>query len=175
MAKATQQQIKALRTLTRRANRRLERATPGQRTALEYFVRNYTGGAGKFSAAAKGLSFEEVALKLKNLDKFLGAKTTTRKGWDEVKADNVHKANERLKSKGYTLTDEELAEIFIQIDEASLREKYRVINLVEAKKLEAVASGEWDFNKTIVSDFIANKASEQQSFKKLIAAREKYT
>lgn len=168
--KATQQQIKVLRTLTRRANRRLERASPGQRVALEYYVKGYTGGAKKFSAAAKGLSFEEVAFKLKNLDAFLGAATSTRRGWDEVKRRNIVKANATLSKQGYTLTDEELAEIFIQVDEASNKDKYRAINLVQAKKLE---NPEESLSKGDISQAIAQKATAQQALQKAIRARKK--
>lgn len=175
MASPTQQQIKALRTLTRRANRRLERATPGQRSALEYYVKGYTGGAGKFSAAAKGLTYEEVALKLKNLDAFLGAKTSTRKGWDELKNENIKKANATLSERGYDFTDEELAEVFIQVGEGSLKEKYRAINLVEASKREKESKGIWEGSTDEIAKAIAQKATAQQALTKALKAREKYT
>ena len=124
MAAITREQIKEIRTLTRRANRRIERATPGQRSALNYYVNKATG-ADKFSASTKGLTQEQAAAKLRDLETFLNSPSSTRKGWDRIKEENVRKANETLSEEGYDLTDEELAEILEQIDTKNKKDYYR--------------------------------------------------
>lgn len=159
-----------LRTLTRRANRRLERASEGQRAALEYYVQRATG-ATKFNAQFKGLSAESVALKLKQLETFLGARSTTIEGWRQIKRENVRKANQTLGTMGYDLTDQELAEILEQIDAGDKREFYRAVNLVQAAKDEA--GEDWAPSSAKISQAIAEKATAQQALEKALGARRK--
>lgn len=168
MASITDQQKAAIKTLTRRANRRLERATAGQRAALEYYINNYVG-ATKFSAATKGLTFQQAALKIKQLEQFLSAKSTTRKGWDEIKRENVRKANETLGQQGYDLTDDELAEILEQIDSSNRGEFYKAVNLVSAAKAE---DEDWEGSSDDIANAIAEKATAQQALEKALKNRE---
>lgn len=167
--KITTQQKEAIRTLTRRANRRIERATPGQRSALQYYVNKATG-ANKFSAATKGLTYEQAAAKLKALETFLSSPSSTRKGWDIIKRENVRKANETLKEMGYDLTDEELAEILEQIDTSSKVDFYRAVNLVQAEKED---NNDWTGSGSQISKAIAEKATAQQALEKAIKSRRK--
>ena len=171
MAAITTEQKKEIRRLTRAANRRLERATPGQRSALEYYV-NQSVGANKFSAATKGLTAEQAELKIKILNKFMApGGISTRKGWDRLKRENVRKANETLQSEGYDLTDEELAEILEQIDTSSKKDYYRAINLVEAQKIQ---KGEgWEGSPEEITKAITQKATYQQALTKALQARKK--
>ena len=169
MAGVTKQQMQAIRTLTRRANRRLERAGAGQRAALEYYVERTTG-AKKFSAAAAGLTFEQAAAKLKDLERFLGARSTTIRGWREIKRENVRKANETLGGMGYDLTDQELAEILEQIDSGDKREFYRAVNLVQAAK---EADDDWTPSSANIAQAIAEKATAQQALQRALEARQK--
>ena len=96
MATVTQQQKAEIKRLTRQANRRIERATSGQRSYLESVVRKMTGtGAGKFSAAYKGLTERQAAAKIRKLEQFLyeedetgsriNKRSTTRSGWKAMK------------------------------------------------------------------------------------------
>lgn len=170
MAGITQQQKQAIRTLTRRANRRIERAGAGQIAALEYYVKKATG-AEKWSSATKGLTYEEAALKLKQLETFLEGRSTTIRGWNEIKQQNVSKANETLSEMGYDFDDEELAEILMQIDTADKKEFYRAINLVQAAKEDA--GEDWRGTKKQIREALADKATYQQALEKALQAREK--
>lgn len=186
----TPQQAAQIRKLTRRANRRIERATEGQRRYLESVVRRmtgatlnektgkYEGGLEKWSAKTKGMSYEEAAVQLKKLDKFLGQKSSTRKSWDEIKAEIVRKANETLtqndyfgKDKGgYTLTDNELADIMEIVDMENKEEFYRAINLVQAEKEKLEDNTE--FNADRIAEILAQKIEYQDALKAATAARE---
>ena len=185
----TSQQAVEIKKLTRRANRRIERAPEGQRRYLESVVRRmtgatlnkktgkYEGGLNKWSAKTKGLTFEEAAAQLKKLDKFLGQKSSTRRGWDEIKAELVRKANETLtqndyfgKDKGgYTLTDDELADIMEIVDMESKEEFYRAINLVQAEKEKLGDNTE--FNADRLAEIIEQKIEYQDALKAATAAR----
>lgn len=165
--KITPQQAAEIRKLTRRANRRIERAAPGQKTYLESIVQRTAGGSLKFSAATKGLTFEQAAAKLEKLDRFLGTMSSTRKGWDWMKKEIVHKANQTLGRQGYDLTDEELSEILIQVDADNKREFYRAINLVTAKKVDIDKE---ELNADEIAEAIAQRASFQQALKAALEA-----
>ena len=168
MMTITSIQKQLIRTLVRRANRRIERATPGQRSSLEWYVNQVTG-AKKFSAAVKGLTGEQAAAKIKTIQRFLSSDVTTRKGWDRIKRENVRKANQTLSEEGYDLTDEELAEILEQIDTENKKEYYRAINLVEAKKIQEGES--WEGSSEEIIKAIAQKATYQQALTKALQAR----
>ena len=138
--KVTDAQRSEIALLTRRANRRIERATPGQRNYLESFVRKITGGESKFSAASAKLTEREAAQKIAHLRTFLGSDdkpvaTTTRKGWEALKLKGVETAGRTWRDKlGYSITDEELAIILQQEDIKSTKDLYTAVNLVEARK-----------------------------------------
>lgn len=162
-----------IRTLTRRANRRLERASEGQRKALEYYIRERTGDSKKFSASYSGMTKEQQQAKIDILERFLSARSTTREGWKAMKASNVSKANEALGLEGYELTDEELAEILEQVDSDNYDEKYRAINLVQAAKYEAELSGkEWFGSEEAVQQAIMQKFEAQDALQLALTMRE---
>lgn len=168
MAGITKEQKQQIRLLTRRANRRIERATEGQRSALEYYVNKATG-ADKFSAATKGLTAEQAAAKIRDIERFLASESSTRKGWDKIKNENVRKANETLKQQGYDLSNEELAEILEQVDTSSKKDFYKAINLVEAKK---ITEGEgWEGSPDEITAAITEKFTYQQALTKALQAR----
>lgn len=167
MAKMTPLQAAEIRKLTRRANRRIERAKGGQETYLKGIVKRATG-AEKFSAATKGLTYEQAAAKLKQLDKFLGTRSTTRKGWKEIKRKSVKKANNTLNLYGYDLTDEELAEILKQIGGASREEFYRAVNLVSAAK----GKEDWEGTADQIADAINQKLDYQEALTLALEMRE---
>ena len=159
-----------IRTLTRRANRRLERATAGQRSALEWFVRKETGGLDKFSASSAGLTFIQARQKIAALERFLAAKTTTRAGWEEVKAESVKKAGQTLGLMGYHLTDEELAALLKQIDTKNKADYYDALDKVEAAKM---GSKNWEGTSEQIAEALKEKISSQQALKQALKAQGK--
>ena len=165
-SRANAEQKRELALLTRRANRRLERASEGQRKYLEVFVQRMTG-ATKFSSSHVGLTPTQIESKLQKLRQFLSHElTSTRAGWKSRIAENVSKARQTWNKWGFDLTDEELAEILIQVDTANKGEYYRVVNLVYAKKreqydgLDAIPQDKY---KQLVSEAIMDKASAQDA------------
>lgn len=174
--KATSKQRKEIATLTRRANRRIERATPGQRNYLESFVRRITGGQSKFSAASAKLSEREAEKKLQELRTFLGpedkpVETTTRKGWERLKNKGVETAGATWRNKlGYSITDEELAVILQQEDIRTTKDLYRAVNLVEARKEKL--GDEWDGTEKQIGEAIALKYHYKAALKRGLKAKE---
>lgn len=169
MASITKNQIQQIKLLTRRANRRIERATGGQKRYLEAVVAKTTGGQEKFSATYKGLSETAAAHKIAQLERFLGAMSTKRVGWDWIKKEIVHKARLTLEKENYDLTDEELADILMQVEGKSSTDYYRAINLVQAAK-EADPGREFSFEEIV--DMIGQKVSAQEALKNLQMIRE---
>lgn len=168
MAKMTKQQQSEIKLLTRRANRRIERASAGQRKAMEFYI-----GAEKFSAASKGFSYEQAQAQIEKLNKFLSGKSTTKTGWREVKQANVAKANKTLGKMGLDLTDEELAEILIQVDTSNTQEFYRAVNLVQAAKDEAEMEGDiWSGSEEQIADAIASKMEASEALEAALKSRE---
>ena len=168
MAKMTKQQQSEIKLLTRRANRRIERASAGQRKAMEFYI-----GQEKFSAASKGFSYEQAQAQIEKLNKFLSGKSTTKAGWKEVKRANVAKANKTLGKMGLDLTDEELAEILIQVDTSNTQEYYRAVNLVQAAKDEAEMSGDlWSGSEEQIADAIAQKMEASEALEAALKSRE---
>lgn len=163
MAGVTKDQTALIRRLTRRANRRIERAKGGQKTYLESIV-----AGGKFSAATKGMTQQQAAAQIRRLERFLNRMSTTRLGWDWIHKEIVHKAAQTLGRQGYTITDEELAEILIQVDASDKTEYYRVINIVEAKKR---TDPEWEGTAANIRSAIEETISAQQAFERVIASR----
>ena len=166
MASATKEQKAAIRKLTRRANRRIERAVGGQKRFLESVVSSITGDK-KFSAATKGLTYTQAAAKLKSLEQFLGRMSTTRVGWDWIKMEIVHKARLSLDKQGYTISDEELADILMQVDAENKTEYYRAIDLVQAEK----DAGADNVNFDRINELITSKITAQEALKMSIEAR----
>lgn len=161
----TQGQKKELKDLTRAANRRLERATGGQKRYIEAYIKRVTGGSEKFSASYRGLSAAEVEKKIEQLERFMSKKmTTTKKGWKDF----VKNVNKGLSGKGYDLTDEELADILDQIDQSSNEEFYRAVNLVTAKKAEEGSS--WDPSMEKIIEVIDQKIDFQNALKMALKA-----
>lgn len=174
MAKITKEQRSQIALLTRRANRRIERAAekaPGQARYLEQYVRRMAG-ADRFSAATKGLTYEQAAAKLAELESFLShEKTTTRRGWEETKMKGVEKATATWQEMGYDITDEEMADILKQIDAKSKAEYYRAVNLVVAAKEEM--GEEWEGTSAQIKEAISEKVSVQQALERGLKARKK--
>lgn len=162
----TEAQKRAIRQATRTANRRLERATEGQRRALEKYI-----GAEKFSAKTRGMTYQQAAAQIEKLNKFLAAKSSTRRGWEEIKQKSIRNANRTLSNQGYNLSDDELADILEQIEDGKKQDFYRAVNLVSAAKYEA--GQEWSGTEEQIAKAIETKVSYQEALIKALKAREK--
>lgn len=128
------EQWRELDTLTKRANQRLASATEGQRAALERFVSD-----GRFSRA-EPKSVAEYNQRMRDVERFLASKQTTRRGWKEIKRNAVQAAGATLRDRRkYDLTDDELANIFKEVEKKSAKNFYKVLDLIQAKKYDADA------------------------------------
>ena len=166
----TPQQAAAIKKAVRAANRRIERAqekSPGQARYLEAVVKKITGGATKFSAVTKGLTYEQAAKKIEMINKFMGREATKRTYWEKTRLEMVSRANKKL--SGYELTDQELADIMIQVESAKDIEFYRAVNLVSAAKADLGSAWQGDFKQ--ISDAINQKIGYQQSLQMALEAR----
>lgn len=188
--KISQELYKELRRLTRAAQRRMERATPGQRRSLEYLTKRATGET-KWSSAAAGMTTQQAKAQIAKLEKFLASPYTTKRGWAAEKAENVRKAQEKLarRRKGFNLTDKELGKIFEEVtekfnisdeelaelqmsfEEALHKEKYRVINLITASKEEG--GNKFKVNATTIADAMADKATAAAAYERARKARKR--
>lgn len=168
-----------LRRLTRTAQRRMERATPGQRRALEFYVKQATGST-KWSSAASGMTTQQANARIQQLRKFLGYDeqnrqaeqvTSTRKGWESIKASNVEKANATFgrRRAGHNITDEEMAEILMQLGDPSKKEFYHAVNKVQAMK--GYMGKEWKGDKNDIAKALAQKWSAQDAYKRALDIR----
>jgi len=147
--------------LTRLANRRIERAGAGQRSYLEYWVNQMTGKS-KFSAATKGLTFEQAQAKLHELYKFTDYMGSTKEGWEELKKLSVERTREKLDLMDYDLTDEELADILEQLDSNKRKDFYLAVNKVQAAK--DAAGSEWSGSTEEIADAVSTQLAERNEY-----------
>lgn len=130
----TAEQWRELDTKTKRANQRLASAFEGQRAALERFVPD-----GKFSRE-KPTSVAEYNQRMRDVERFLASEQSKRSGWKAIKKRAVEAAGETLRDRRkYDLTDDELANIFKEIEKKSAKNFYKVLDLIQAKKYDADA------------------------------------
>lgn len=138
MAITTQQQ-KVLAAAARRANRRIERAAEGQREAFAYFIRNYhtrtrEDGTIVFTQGKAG-SEAEYYSRMKELEAFLSAESTTIRGWNQLKQQNVKKAGTTIRGQGFDISDKELKTILQELPaKASKAAFYKALENVEIYK-----------------------------------------
>lgn len=130
----TEQQKSAIRSLTRTANRRIERASEGQRRAIEHYNRGDLNDKGFFSSSYKGLSYAEAGRKIKALENFLSAESTTRRGWESIKSEQIEKTAQTWQQRGYDLTEEEIEAILKAVDESEDELANRVIQDKERRR-----------------------------------------
>lgn len=129
-------QMRQLDLLAKRANQRLASMKEGQRQAVEHYTRGE-----KFSRKIPKTE-AEYQQRMRELERFLSSKQTTRTGWEEIKRNAVEAAGDTLRDKRhYELTDQELANIFKEIDKKSQKQFYKVLDIVQAKKYDAEAKG----------------------------------
>ena len=169
----TAAQQKALTSLARAANRRLERATQGQRASLEKQIKTYhtrEGAGGLKFSQGKAKTEAEYRQRMRELEKFMEAKTTTRRGWEQIKADNVSKAGETLRGQGYELTDKELAIILEELPkDASPADFYNAIEHVEAKKQDQ--GDKWRGTRAAISAALKERVNAQEAVERILKKR----
>lgn len=164
----SREEFAELDRLAKRANQRLASMKEGQREAVSY----YTGGE-KFSRK-KPKSRAELNQRMRKIERFLAAKQTTRRGWEEIKRQAVESAGDTLRSeRKYDLTDEELANIFKEIDKKSQKQFYRILDIVQAKKYRAAASGaDFDLQQAI-NQAVRSRIGAGEAIRQKTAARER--
>lgn len=175
----TAAQQKMLAATARRANRRLERATEGQRAYLEkqikgYHTRTRESGARVFQQG-KAASETEFRARMRELRRFLGedekrAVTSTRAGWESIKKQQVASAGETLRGQGYTITDNELAVILEEIDgKNKFAEMYSALANVEIAKAE---QGNIEMNRDALIGAMNERRSAQERVQMLLQIRQ---
>lgn len=134
----TKKQQTELVKLARAANRRLERAGQGQRASLNYNISQYTTinkTRGIVFSQAKAKTKAEYKQRMKELKKFMAAKTSKKEGWKKLEKSNIEKSREKLGLMGYDVTDEELKVVLEEIGGSS-KEFYKTLENVSAKKIK---------------------------------------
>ena len=135
----TKEMQRELAYKARAANRRLERASEGQRSALEHYIKGYSGTR----ESSRGTMFQQGAAKteteyrqrMRELEKFMGGETSTRRGWKELKSSNVEKAAGTLGEMGYDISEDELVALLEEIpDGADSATYYKALENVQAAK-----------------------------------------
>lgn len=126
----TEQQKSDIRTLTRMANRRIERASEGQRRAIEHYNKGNLNEKGFFSSSYKGLSYAEANKKIKALKNFEKAESTMRRGWERIKSEQIKKTTQTWRERNYDLTEEEIEAILKAVDESEDESEDELANRV---------------------------------------------
>ena len=170
----SKEQQHALRNAARAANRRLERASKGQYESLRYNIQGYhvrknAAGELRFSQAAAKTE-AEYRSRIAELNKFMEARTSTKKGWKSIKEEGIRTAGGTLEDMGYEVTDDELKNI---IEETGGSKKnpaafYRALENVTAAKMEQEKG---ELSKEELQDAISSRRTDQQAVAALLKAR----
>lgn len=176
----TKAQQAELAKLARAANRRLERATEGQRTYLEYQIRKYhtrerEGGARVFMQG-KASTTAEYNARMRELRRFMGydekqVRSSYRKGWEKMKAEQVAKAGETLRGAKVDITDEELALILQELD-AKNKDATLYDALVNVQLAKEEAGDMWEPSTDAIQAALAEKRDDQEKTERLLRLRE---
>lgn len=183
----TEKMQKELAGLARAANRRIERATEGQRNALEYYLRGYhtrkrDNGMIVFQQG-KAKTEREYKARMKELKRFMegdpeekdeGYKPiSTRAGWEKLKKENVSKAAETLRNAGNDITDEELEMILIEgADEDIGGSDPVMLAAVQNVQIAKAEAGEsWTPSPEAIRKAIEERRSDQERVEQLIKTR----
>lgn len=173
----TQEMQRELAARARAANRRIERATPGQRSALEHYTRQYhtrqrANGMIVFQQG-KAKTEAEFKARMRELDLFMGTAEnptiSTRAEWERVKAANVKAAGETLREDGADITDEELAAVLAELGDGSTADFYKALANVEIAK--ASAGEGWSPTRENIHAAVTARRSAQERATALIKAR----
>lgn len=173
----TKEMQRELAARARAANRRIERATEGQRKALEHYTRQYhtrqrANGMYVFQQG-KAKTEAEYRARMRELDLFMGSAEqptiSKRSEWERVKRENVKAAGETLREDGSSITDEELATLLEELDGGGPAEFYKALANVEIAKDRA--GDNWSASAEAIREAIAARRSAQERVEMLIKAR----
>ena len=164
----TRREFYELDLLAKKANQRIATMKPGQREAVEAYTH------GRTFSRAYPKSRAEYNQRMREVEQFLKAKQTMRRGWEQIKRTAVESAGRTLRGeRKYDLTDRELADIFKEVDKKSQRQLYRILDLIQAKKYRAATKGEeFDLQKAI-NEAVRAHISAADAIKQKTAARER--
>lgn len=184
----TKEMQRELATWARRANRRIERATEGQRAALEYYTRQYhtrkRDDGTRVFMQGKAKTEQEYNARMKELKRFLEGDPegkeagyqpiSTRSGWEKVKRANVEKAGETLRKSGYDITDDELEMILVEgaEDDIGGSDPVMLAALQNVQIAKAEAGNEWTPSPEVIKAAIAERRSDQERVEQLIRSRQ---
>ena len=164
----TREQFNELDKLAKKANQRLASMKEGQREAVSY----YTGGE-KFSRRIPRTK-AEYNQRMRELERFINSEQTTRRGWERIKRTAVENAGKTLRGeRKYDLSDDELANIFKEIEKKSQKQFYRILDIVQAKKYRAEANNaDFDLQKAI-EQAVKSHIGAGEAIRQKMAARER--
>lgn len=167
----TQAEYEELDLKAKRANQRLASMKEGQRQAVEYWTKGE-----KFSRAVPKTR-GEYNQRLRDVERFLSARQTTRRGWEQIKRTAVESAGDTLRTdRKYDLTDQELANIFKEVDKKSQKQFYKILDIVQAKKYDAEAKGETFDNDALqlaINQAVASHMSAADAIKRKTSAKKR--
>lgn len=171
----TKEEQRLLANMARKANKRLERASEGQRRALEHYIKDYTTketSKGTVFSQGKAKTEAEFRKRMRELEDFLGDEDnptiSTRREWERVKRQNVSRAGDTLEDMGFDITDDELAAVLEELpSKASRADYYRALENVQALKKEKGA----ELTRAEIKDAIANRRTDYQATLAALKAR----
>ena len=176
----TKEQQKELARLARAANRRLERATEGQRAYLEYQIRKYhtrerESGMRVFQQG-KASTTAEFNARMRELRRFMGyddkqVRSSYRKGWEQMKAEQVAAGGAKLRGIKVNITDEELALILQELD-AKNKDATLYDALVNVELAKEEAGDKWEPSQEAIQTALAEKRDDQEKTERLLRLRE---
>ena len=175
----TAEMQRELASRARAANRRLERATEGQRAALEHYTRQYhtrvrDNGMIVFQQG-KAKTEAEYKARMRELDLFMGTAEdptiSKRSEWERVKKENVRKAGDTLREGGADITDDELAVILEETEGGSTADFYKALANVEIAKNSG--DSEWTPSREKIKEAITARRSAQERATALIKSRKR--
>lgn len=183
----TSEMQRELVNLARAANRRIERATEGQRNALEYYLRGYhtrkrDNGMIVFQQG-NAKTEREYKARMKELKRFMEGDPkekdeeykpiSTRAGWEKLKKENVAKAAETLRAAGNDITDEELEMILIEGAEEDIggSDPVMLAAVQNVQIAKAEAGEKWTPSPEAIRAAIDQRRSDQERVEQLIRTR----
>ena len=111
---------------------------------------------------------------MRELERFINSEQTTRRGWERIKRTAVENAGKTLRGeRKYDLSDDELANIFKEIEKKSQKQFYRILDIVQAKKYRAEANNaDFDLQKAI-EQAVKSHMGAGEAIRQKMAARER--
>lgn len=183
---------KELAKWARAANRRIERATPGQREAIQKYTRGYhtreSEKYGRVFKQGKAANLREARQRLTEIKAFMEGGTSTKTGWKKIKEENVKAAGKTIRGGlGLEISDTELATLLEELGANKDKKAYyrylENVAIAKERKYEKIQNKNKDTIETIklanveLTDAEIKKAmemrlSDQKRAYELIKARD---